>query len=399
MDDVESTSGKSTGDRDLLGQIVKSAHEAVIAVDSRHRILCYNSVAERIFGKPRAEMLGVPFAELLPNRLRKFHAQILDDLFDDPDWSEGFVFTTIMPCYRCNGEHFEAELRVSRVDAPGGKVIVANIIDLPELQKRTQYLYSLLESHRYLLKRTLRIAEEEREEVAREVHDNMGQNATAITMKSELLKQALDRGDDTRQLHRLVDDIMGIATNCTSTIRDLCRKLNPQAHDTLNMAEAIEQIVERLSLRDHGYDVRINIDPEADIVTQKMIRANIYRMAQALLNNAARHSNATQLSIDLNIHHDGVKQEGNALRWEDLRAYTTSEVSMAGTVESIRPALAMSVRDNGKGMAGLRSGYGAGHGLINVYERAAALGGLARISTETDRGTEIEVIVPVSTQI
>ena len=200
--------------------------------------------------------------------------------------------------------------------------------------------------------RVLEAQEAERLRIAQELHDQVGQELTAVLLGLARLGKLVDEP--------LREDVVHAQDGVRGSLEDVRRiaiELRPEALDDLGLASAIAVLCERFSQRS-GLAVAQHIAedlPDLDEQTELVI----YRVAQEALTNVARHSGAAR--AELSLRPDG-----------------------AGSV-------VMVVDDEGQGLA---PGAASGAGIRGMRERAALIGGRLRIgSGPGGRGCEVSLTV------
>jgi signal transduction histidine kinase len=203
--------------------------------------------------------------------------------------------------------------------------------------------------------------EEERWRIARDIHDHLGQQMTALRMNIEALRS---RSDGNEALVQQAERTQRLAEELDQSIDSLTWELRPAALDHLGLSAALRNPVTGWSER---YATRADFDMSGveDVRLRRDVEANLYRIAQEALHNIARHAQATHATVVL------TRQDGH---------------------------LVLLVEDNGRGFvpSGVSAHQGAsGHlGLISMRERAALVGGQLEIESSPDRGTSIFVRIP-----
>ena len=211
-----------------------------------------------------------------------------------------------------------------------------------------------LETARREASRTALAAQEaERLRVARELHDEIGQSLTAVTIQAD---QAAD-GDPERasQTLRCVADAV---RDSLDEVRRIARELRPEALDDLGLVNALIALCRRVDAQG-GLLVRRDLQGKLPPLSRE-VELVIYRIAQEALTNALRHSNA--------------------------RSATVSLKADAGT-------LTLQVADDGEGMPDQLPGGTAG--IAGMRERALLVGGRLSIQSRPDQGTEVRFTIPV----
>ena len=211
-----------------------------------------------------------------------------------------------------------------------------------------------LESARREAARTALAAQEaERLRVARELHDEIGQTLTAVTIQAE---RAAD--GDPALASAALRGIADAVRDSLDEVRRIARELRPEALDDLGLVNALIALCSRIDAQD-GPVVRRELQgklpglsPDVELV--------IYRIAQESLTNALRHSGARSVTVS-------------------LKADTET--------------LTLRVVDDGKGMPVHQASGTAG--IAGMRERALLIGGRLSIESRPDHGTEVRLSIPV----
>ena len=123
-----------------LAGIIESAMDAIIAVDDQHRIVVFNSAAEKIFGYPVKEVLGLPLEHLLPQRFRGEHRAHVSHFAETGVTKRAMGTAGVLYALRSNGEEFPIEASISQVEQEGGKLFTVIIRDITEREKAERAL-------------------------------------------------------------------------------------------------------------------------------------------------------------------------------------------------------------------------------------------------------------------
>jgi len=198
----------------------------------------------------------------------------------------------------------------------------------------------------------LAAALEERQRLARELHDAVSQTLFSATIIGESLPNLMERNPE-RAAEQL-GQIVTLNRAAMSEMRTLLLELRPEAILKNSLAALLGHLVDaakgRKSLR-----AQLNVDA-ADDPLPSNVHIAFYRIAQETINNILKHSGATQISVDLDAQPDHVY---------------------------------LHIADNGRGFD--RGAITAGLGLDNMRERAASIGAILDILSEVDKGTQVTV--------
>ena len=200
--------------------------------------------------------------------------------------------------------------------------------------------------------------EDERRRIARDLHDHMGQQLTALRLQVEALRQRV--GDDAAAL-ALIHQTQAIALQMESDMDVLARELRPTLLDDVGLRAALEDYVRRWGARVGIAAAYQSAWTEHERMSTE-IETNLYRIAQEALNNVAKHAYATRADVLL------------GRRGADV---------------------VLVVEDDGVGFDAVAKEAGdCGLGLVGMRERAALIGGVLEIESACGRGTTVFVRVP-----
>ncbi|HKY27001.1 MAG TPA: chemotaxis protein CheB [Pyrinomonadaceae bacterium] len=209
-----------------------------------------------------------------------------------------------------------------------------------------------------LLAQLVTTQEDERRRFALDLHDQLGQQLTALRLKLESLKEKTEKP----KVRETISDLERIVRQLDSDVDFLAWQMRPVALDDLGLSAALSNYVKQWS--DH-YEIKAEFragDFEKLRMEPRTI-TNLYRIAQEALNNCAKHSKCSRVSVLLE-HRDG-------------RAV-------------------LIVEDNGVGFNPHDRAEADGRwGLIGMHERTALLGGTIEIESAPKKGTTIFVRAPL----
>ncbi len=202
---------------------------------------------------------------------------------------------------------------------------------------------------RRLSDRVLSVQEEERARVARDLHDGLGQILTALRLQIDLVAASRARGDTLEQAVALVKEAL-------AETRRAVADLMPPDLDRLGLEGALGTLVEGFESRT-GVSAALRVEGEPGSVPLGAARV-VYRIVQEALTNVARHADASEVGVSLEIRSG---------------------------------SLILEVWDDGRGF----DGPGRGRGLPGIRERARFVGGRAVIESRPGEGTTVSVTIPL----
>jgi signal transduction histidine kinase len=209
-----------------------------------------------------------------------------------------------------------------------------------------------------LLEKLITAHEDERRRIARGLHDEAGQALTALIVNLELAEQA-HKAVDPQNLARL----RGIAEHTLAEVRRIIAALRPTILDDLGLAAAIRWYAKEM-VEPQGLQVSMQLKGLEGRLPPHVETA-VFRIVQEALTNVLKHAEARQAMVETTVGDGRVR---------------------------------VTVTDGGRGFdvtSMPRSREGRGVGLLGMRERAEALGGTLRVSSQPGHGTRIEIVIPV----
>jgi signal transduction histidine kinase len=217
----------------------------------------------------------------------------------------------------------------------------------------------LIRSHqelRQLAAHTEHIKELERKRIAREIHDDLGQNLLALRIEAELLFSRTR--DHHPRLNARAGTTLKQIDSTIKSVRQIINDLRPNVLD-LGLNAAVDWQIAEFQ---HRTGIKCDlVEYHRDIVIEDAFATALFRILQESLTNVQRHARATWIRVDLLVEHGWVR---------------------------------MSVRDNGVGLVAGRYKPGS-YGLIGMEERVKVLGGTFLLSNAPGGGTVVEVALPI----
>jgi PAS domain S-box-containing protein len=207
------------------------------------------------------------------------------------------------------------------------------------------------------------VREDDRTNLAREMHDELGQLLTGLKMELSFLDKTPTNQDSIR-LQELrtakVDSMNKLIDKAIEAVRGISLELRPAILDSLGLSAALEWLANDFQQKS-GIDCSCSIKTNA--VFDSQCSTAMFRITQEALTNILRHSEAKKASI---------------------------------TFASEPNEVILSVRDNGIGMEAKRIGDVRSLGLLGIRERAAAIGGTIEIDSKVGKGTTVLLRIPLS---
>ena len=220
-----------------------------------------------------------------------------------------------------------------------------------------------LESRAYSA-RIFETIEDERKRIGRELHDETSQSLAAALLNLDIAEKSMRSGSAPFEHVVVARDIMH---HCLGQLRLLVYDLRPSMLDDFGLAPAVRWYVET-HVEASGVRVVTDIDSIQDRLPPELETA-VYRIVQEALSNVARHAHATRAILHVNTspEHVSLSVSDNGI------GFDPKAVSRAGDVHS-------------------------GVGLLSIRERVEALDGSVTVYSVLDRGTQIQVLIPLPTE-
>lgn len=233
------------------------------------------------------------------------------------------------------------------------QAVVCTFTDITERKRAMEALQTCAQ-------RVWEAQEAERQRVARELHDGVSQLIASVRFRLRGLEARLSAtGQD--DLRRDAGQAQAHLEKAMDEVRRVARNLRPGELDDLGFQAAINCACNEFTVR-----TKIPVELESFSLPRRLppeMELALYRIVQEALTNIERHAQATRVTLRLT---------------------------------QIGRQLALTISDNGKGLAASQTLTDrAGLGIVNIIERAAHLGGKAKINSQPGAGTEINVRIPV----
>jgi PAS domain S-box-containing protein len=365
--------------------ILAISAEAVISMDSNHSITLFNRAAEEMFGYTAGEILGQPLDLLIPKRLREVHNEHVARFARSDKDSLLMSDRRRVFGLRKDGSEFHMAASISKLNIAGETIFTVICNDVTEavqadeqlrrshedlelrVRERTAALEAIneflqleiLERKRAeeeiqdLSRRMMRVQEEERRNLARELHDGATQNLVTLSLHMGRMSR-----DPSAVTPAVLEEWMRLAEQSANELRTVSYLLHPPLLEELGLSLTLRAYVEGFAKRT-GIQVTLHSQGELDNLGFD-IELAVFRILQEALSNVHRHSGSVTATVRISY-------DGHILR--------------------------LQIADQGRGIPpGMdRSGVGLG----SMRERARLLKGQLVIETGST-GTTVKIELPVA---
>ncbi|MCE7985857.1 MAG: PAS domain S-box protein [Caldilinea sp. CFX5] len=263
----------------------------------------------------------------------------------------------------------ELRMREARIVPINQDEVIAILRDITARKQaeseKARLLNEVVEQRAQLRALTARLAEvqeAERKEIARELHDLVGQNLAALGLSLKLIQTQIPATLATGQhLKEQLRDALTLVTQTTSFIRTLMAELRPPVLDDYGLLAALRWYSGQIA-QQSGVKIEVDDDEAAPRLPEAIENA-LFRIAQEALINIVKHARATVAAVTLSVSANQV---------------------------------ALTITDNGQGFDpdAVATASQSSWGLLNMRERAEAIGGHCQIIARPGAGVTVQVEVP-----
>jgi PAS domain S-box-containing protein len=364
--------------------ILSISAEAVISMDANQRITLFNRAAEEMFGFSPGEILGQPLGLLIPERFRKIHDEHVAR-FARSD-KNNLLMSDRRRVFglRKDGSEFHMAASISRLNIAGETVFTVICSDVTEsvhaeeqlrrsheelelrvsertaaLEATNEFLQMEIQERKRgeeeiqdLSRRMMRVQEEERRNLARELHDGATQNLVTLSLHMGRMSR-----DSSAVSPAVLEEWMRLAEQGANELRTVSYLLHPPLLEELGLSMTLQGYIEGFAKRT-GIQVTLHSQGELDNLGFD-IELAVFRILQEALSNVHRHSGSVTATVQISY-------DGQILR--------------------------LQIADQGRGIPpGM---YRSGVGLGSMRERARLLKGQLVIETGST-GTAVKIELPV----
>lgn len=258
----------------------------------------------------------------------------------------------VYPNGECRFIHEQAEMTFDSYGVPAKWI--GTVHDITQRKKTEEELQKSLEQLHQLSKHIEQARENERLNIARELHDELGQALTAVKIDLEIIK----RNTSDSYTKEKLEDAKTLVGNTIRTVQRITSQLRPEIIDDLGLEAALDWYTKEFAKR-NGIEVFLYIENGILISNDKTLP--LFRIMQESLTNIARHAGATHIEILLHQNDDFIQ---------------------------------FIISDNGVGITQDQIHSKKSFGIISMKERAASLGGTFEIDRGENFGSKIMITFP-----
>ncbi len=330
--------------------LVEQANDGIFIADHTGRFIIVNSAGSKLSQYSLEELANMTIYDLAD------HEELKTNPFQFEAMKSEQGARSERKLRRKDGSTVDIEINAKFLS--DGRFL-AFIRDITERKKAEEEINNSYRAIRKLTSHLQNAREEERIHIAREIHDELGQQLTVLKMDVSWLNKKIKTLDQPALLEK-TDEIVQMLNDTVNSVRKISSDLRPGLLDDLGLAPAIEW-----HLIEFGRRSGIKTDfitTETSVHIPQPLATGLFRIYQESVTNIARHAEATEVVVELFIDENSIS---------------------------------MGITDNGKGFDVTSIGRKKTLGVLGMQERTVMMGGKFRIRRNPDRGMKVEVNVPL----
>ncbi len=313
-------------------------------------IIDVNDSAVRHYGYSREEFLSMNQRDLRPEEDRQ---KFIDAATRN---MKGINNHGVWKHCKKNGEIIEVEIVTHDLVYEGKSTRLVHGNDVTEKLRAEVELQQMNEQLRQFSAHLQEVREEERKNIAREIHDELGQLLTGIKMDAAWISKKLE--PEQKNLLRRTEQMLQLTNNTIESVRRIASELRPGILDDLGLEEAI--LWQANEFQNKSGIICLTEGSLGDRRFSPVVSIVAFRILQESLTNILRHSRAKTVTVKMNVPNE---------------------------------KLCIEIKDDGKGIEQKKKGKSLG--IMGMKERAAMVHGTLDILSAAGEGTTVKVCIPL----
>lgn len=259
--------------------LTETAHEGIFLVDVIGKIEYANPAGEALFGYQPGELIGQSVECLMPPQYSIPHAGYMKRYLETGE--RRFIGSgRQLTAQRKNGTRFPVYLSLGDINTNGNHLFTGVFTDLTEAQT--------------LQNEILEISSSEQRRIGYELHDSLGQQLTGLGLLATSLVNKASKPD-----FKLASQLATGIQEAIAQVRSISRGLAPASLQNDGLRLSLENLTDEFTMQS-GIRIKLHTEGESQL-TNKTTMTHLYRITQEALNNAVKHSNASEITINLTL--------------------------------------------------------------------------------------------------
>lgn len=337
-------------------QTISTMLDGFVLADSSGKIIEVNMAYSNMIGYTKEELLLMNMKELEAVYVKEEFEKMIQEMIE----KKSTQFETVHR--RKDNVLIDIEVSISIMQFGGQPLVAAFLRDITERKKNQEQIIVYNKQLRDLASHLLSIREEERRRIGREIHDDLGQQLTAIKMDVAWIDKKIPEEADV--LKSKLKNIIGLLDGSNLSVRRILNELKPSILDEYGLLDAMEwhanQFTESTAIK-----VQVQSSDDQIKLNEETITC-IFRLFQEALTNVARHSKASKV---------------------------------VATVELMKDEIVVSIEDDGIGFEVTKVQSKGSFGILGMKERVRAVNGIIEINSEINNGTSIVIKIPLNKEL
>jgi PAS domain S-box-containing protein len=339
--------------KELADTIIDSLPGIFYFCDETGKFIRWNKQFETVTGYSAQEIETMHPTDFFEGEEKEYISKQIEAVFTQGINDAEAFFTAK------SGEKSPYYFKAALIKYEGKPCLLGTGIDITERMKAEQKLQESFLEIRQLTEYIQNIREEERSHIAREIHDELGQQLTVLKMDVAWLNTKI--GHIEEPIRQKLKSLTEMLDGTVKTVRRISSELRPSLLDDLGLIAAIDWHLKEFEKRS-GVKTEFE-EPEHDLLIPDTVKTGLFRIFQESLANVARHAGSNKVKVSL--------QQKNE-------------------------HFVLSIADDGKGFEKQMTKHKRTLGILGMKERTTMMGGTYEINSEPGKGTLVVVSIPVS---
>ncbi len=340
--------------------LAETASDAIITIDETSKIIYVNDAVEAIFGYSADELIGKEMTMLMPEHLRPRHEAGLNRYLTTK--SKNISWTAVeLPGQHKSGAEIPLELSFGEFERDGQRFFTGIARDISERKRAEAALQHAREER-------LRELQRVRKRIATDLHDDVGSSLTQIALFSEVARQRHTENRDSAD--EPLEFLVNISNELVEAMSDIVWAINPNKDHLQDLTQRMRHFASEI-LTAAEIDLEFSApDSDSNVPLGANRRREIFLIFKEAVNNIVKHSECKNVGIEFSIN---------------------------------EKTLSLEIRDDGCGFEPSASDAESydwktskgGNGLTSMKRRAEDLGGAIKIESKPQKGTMLNLTVPL----